>query len=495
MTSPTPGRHHSVPGSRLPRSRHHPAAIYGAAAYGGNGPGDLSDGPIGTAPRMTFLYDPPATATQTTIPAPPDGVQPRRGGHHQQSDCQRVPAFRSSRILLLPGPDQPIGVLTFNADWQGGQDPLTQRNDATIHDYYIEAEGPATLSVAAINCTNWNVTTKNPAVGNWLAVSINGSPFVNICTDQTVNNVGTIKAPATLVLTPANADDTIVPPALGGGGREVKLTFLTKAFSNRPPAERYPTGNYNAQVYVWSSRAKNSVPGYCVGSDFFIDPPSTTTASPVCTVSSAAASSANPYPLAPITLQQMFNVNLSVFDTTQNIQITPNACPTGGIAPGQIVPLFATVSNSENVGTGNRRRLTVLVRSRTIRTSSSTAIRPVRTLSGHWFRGLRTRNIRRAARKARLLSTLVLCRWVEPRCGCRYHQQYGTDLANAIRSSQSVRHQSGRHGYLLRLPSDGYSGLVQFEPVGCGSDQNTLARRASACSAVRSPAFRRSPAR
>jgi hypothetical protein len=52
-------------------------------------------------------------------------------------------------------------------------------------------------------------------------------------------------------------------------------------------------------------------------------------------------------------MEQTFNVTLSVFDTTQIIQITPNSCPTGGINPGAIVPIFATVSNSENVGTGN----------------------------------------------------------------------------------------------------------------------------------------------
>jgi hypothetical protein len=50
---------------------------------------------------------------------------------------------------------------------------------------------------------------------------------------------------------------------------------------------------------------------------------------------------------------QTFNVTLFVFDTTQIIQITPNACPTNGIVPGQTIPLTATISNSENLDTGN----------------------------------------------------------------------------------------------------------------------------------------------
>ena len=110
-----------------------------------------------------------------------------------------------------------------------------------------------------------------------------------------------------------------------------------------------PTGLYTATVYVWATRAKNSVPGYCLGSDFAVDGGSPT----ICAPSSAAiASSTNPNPEVVVTNQQFFNVSLFVFDTTQVIQITPNSCPTGGVTNG--ITEFATIGGiSENLFTGN----------------------------------------------------------------------------------------------------------------------------------------------
>ena len=349
------------------------AALWGASAYALNGPGDLSGGlpsyspglpnlasvPTAATPSMTFLYDAGTILTQTSGPL---------------TGCSITPCNLSVEQGLSPiRPDQPLYAGTaFNGEWQGGQDPLTQRNDATVHDYYVTAEGQATLSVAAINCTHWAGSDKRAEVGNWLAVEIldaSKTPdgvtknYTPICSDATVNGangsilVGTAAAAKATYCNKGCTfgtgigDDSAVPPAVGG--QKIVLDFLTLAYSNRKQLNGIPTGLYTAQVYVWSTRAKNSVPGYCLGasmpaSNNGVDP------TPLCGAgsSSAIASSSNPYPLVPVTAAQTFNVSLMVFDTTQIIQLTPNTCPTGGIITGNVTE-FATVANPENLFTGN----------------------------------------------------------------------------------------------------------------------------------------------
>jgi len=361
---------------------------YGAAAYLGNGPGDLSGGGIGATPNMTFLYD--AGTVLTIIP-------------NALSQCNHNPADITNALpnecnlsieqnLAPTRPDQPAGVQTFNAEFQGGQDPLTQRNDATVHDYYVSAEGPATISVAAINCTNWNATTHLNSVGNWLGVQMGGvslnaagaptpTAYTPICTDLTASTIGTVRAPATgcaagcTYKTGATiGDDGALPGAVGG--QKIVLDFVTKAYTGgcsaqaaspttgsttcttasgvgpRAALNGIPTGLYTADVYVWSTRAKNSVPGYCLGAS--MPAASATTGAdpiPLCATSTGAASSANPNPEVLVSGQQTFKVTLFVFDTTQVIQITPNTCPVGGITTSTTE--FATVANSENLFTGN----------------------------------------------------------------------------------------------------------------------------------------------
>jgi hypothetical protein len=108
---------------------------------------------------------------------------------------------------------------------------------------------------------------------------------------------------------------------------------------------------YTAQVFVWATRAKNSVPGYCLGASMpaspnGIDP------TPLCTPSTTAiASTANPNPEVLVQNIQTFNISLLVFDTTQTIQITPNTCPAGGV--NNTITEFANVQQSENDFTGN----------------------------------------------------------------------------------------------------------------------------------------------
>jgi len=346
-------------------------AISAAVAYTGNGPGDGTTGP-GPGPNMTMLYD--VGTIQSPQISAQQGLDPTR-------------------------PDQPAYAgSNFNADYQGGADPITQRNDATIHKYYTTAEGAATISVAAINCTAGSQGSNifnsagalNANVGNWLAVQIgniapNGtSPYTPICTNLTAANIGSavyttgqtgvtaakVTAPATFCKSGCTfgstsnfvSDDTSMElgsyPLSGTiNGQQVALDFLAKAFSDRPQYNGIPTGLYTAQVFVWSTRAKNTVPGYCLGANMLVSP----TGGDIGPCDSllaadgnpATGNSANPNPLVDVQNIQTFNVTLFVFDTTQIIQITPNACPTNGIVPGQTIPLTATVANSENLDTGN----------------------------------------------------------------------------------------------------------------------------------------------
>jgi hypothetical protein len=322
-------------------------AAYGATAYALNGPGDFSGGPVtytnaglfsvptASTPNMTFLYD--AGTVQT-------------------------PSVAAQQGLLTTRPDSAPFLTTFNSDFQGGADAASQRNDATVHDYYVTAEGAATLSVEAINCTNWT----NPAVGNWLAVDINAvnGTYTPICTSHTAATVGTSTAPATFCQAGCTYGGTGVgilddasqtPGALDG--EQITLDFLTKAFSNRPAANGIPTGLYTAQVYVWSTRAKNVAPGYCLGASMpaspnGIDP------TPLCGSTGGisptnGATDNNPHPEILVSQEQTFNVTLYVFDTTQIIQITPNSCPASGFVGGTPVTQFVTVANSENLFTGN----------------------------------------------------------------------------------------------------------------------------------------------
>lgn len=366
-------------------------AISGAAAYAGNGPGDLSNGGIGTAPQMTFLYDSGTVLTITPTPGFTEcntaGSEATLLANAPTNWCNLSP----EQNLVPTRPDQPHapGAPAFNAEWEGGVNPVTQRNDATVHDYYVTAEGAATLSVAAVNCTHWQTGDHIPAVGNWLAVLIgnSSSTYTPICTDNTPANLGTTPAvlwngsvdvPSAYNTAAANycatpiactyttsldpvagitntgiVDDAGNPPTASGafiGGQQITLDFMTLAFSNRPAMNGIPTGAYSAQVFVWSTRAKNVVPGYCLGASFpasplGIDP------FPPCTPSVVGpASTANPNPEVVVSNQQMFTVSLLVFDTTQVIQLTPNTCPTA--ISGEFSE-FATVANPENLFTGN----------------------------------------------------------------------------------------------------------------------------------------------
>ena len=328
-----------------------PAFPYGATAYALNGPGDLSGGPVtytnagffsvptASTPNISFLYD---------------------------SGTVQTPNISAQQGLLTTRPDSSLAA--FNADSQGGADPATQRNDATVHDYYVTAVGPATLSVEAIGCTNFT----NPSVGNWLAVAVGGSAtYTPICTSHTAATVGTSRAPVVAcnsALQPLCAgtpgaysggngtgivDDAAPYPA--PGGEQIALDFLAKAFSDRTGANGIPTGLYTANVYVWSTRAKNSVPGYCVGASIPASGTNGTDPSPLCSANgtSGPATDSNPNPEILIQQEQMFTVSLMVFDTTQVIQITPNSCPTNGFVSQTPVTQFITVANSENLDTGN----------------------------------------------------------------------------------------------------------------------------------------------
>jgi len=340
-----------------------------AAAYSGNGPGDLSGGQAeGLAPNLTFLYD--SGTVQFPSLAAAEGLATTR------PDCPTA----------FPGlPAVVFAICTYNSDNQGFADPATQRNDATLHSYYIAdpgpvfVEGPATLSVAAINCTSYT----NPAVGNWLSVAnlaVPGGPtYTPICTSQSVNGVGanpavgTVMAPfVTSLVSPLMPPDPSVlnpgnpPNFIGGNGvaggafyNQVPLDFKVTPFTDRPIANGIPTGLYTAQVFVWSTRAKNSVPGYCLGASMGSDP-NATGSNPLCGVlptapfgATGGASDPNPHPEVPVTYGQTFNVSLYVFDTTQIVQITPNSCPTTGFISGTPVTQFVTVANSENLDTGN----------------------------------------------------------------------------------------------------------------------------------------------
>ena len=86
-------------------------------------------------------------------------------------------------------------------------------------------------------------------------------------------------------------DDAALPGAVGG--QKIPLDFKTFAFSNRPALNGIPTtpSLYTADVYVWSTRVKNSVPGYCLGASMpassLVDGSDPT---PLCVTSTAAAS-------------------------------------------------------------------------------------------------------------------------------------------------------------------------------------------------------------
>jgi hypothetical protein len=274
----------------------------------------------------------------------------------------QTPSIAAQQGLVTSRPDLPAGVTAFNSDFQGGADPTTQRNDATVHDYYVTSEGAATLSVEAINCTNYT----NPAVGNWLAVDIGavGGTYTPICTNHTAATVGTATAPATFCTvgctyggTGSGILDDNNPTPGAAAGEQIILDFLTKAFSDRAAANGIPTGLYTAQVYVWSTRAKNVAPGYCLGASMpaspnGIDP------TPLCGSKNGisptnGATDNNPNPEILVSQEQTFNVTLYVFDTTQIIQITPNSCPAAGFTSQTPVTQFVTVANSENLFTGN----------------------------------------------------------------------------------------------------------------------------------------------
>jgi len=290
---------------------------------------------------MTFLYDAGTVSTPNVAAQFPNSELTTR------PDCPGVP------------PAVPPASCPFNSDSQGGVDPATQRNDATVHDYYVSAEGAATLSVEAVGCTNYT----NNAVGNWLSVSVGGSAtYTPICTANTATTVGTVKAPVTACLAPNTCTynggaGTGISDDINNG-EQIYLDFKTAPFGNRPQANGIPTGLYTAQVYVWSTRAKNSVPGYCLGASM---PPSGAGGvdpSPLCGAMNGAnptgsASDNNPHPEILVQLQQTFMVTLYVFDTTQIVQITPNSCPTNGFVSATPVTEFVTVANSENLNTGN----------------------------------------------------------------------------------------------------------------------------------------------
>jgi len=112
-----------------------------------------------------------------------------------------------------------------------------------------------------------------------------------------------------------------------------------------------PTGLYTAQVFVWATRAKNSVPGYCLGASMPASP-NGVDPTPLCSPSTTAiASTANPNPEVLVQNVQSFNISLLVFDTTQTIQITPNTCPGTGV--NNTITEFANVQQPENDFTGN----------------------------------------------------------------------------------------------------------------------------------------------
>jgi hypothetical protein len=273
----------------------------------------------------------------------------------------QTPSIAAQQGLLTTRPDSPL--TTFNSDSQGGADPATQRNDATVHDYYVDAVGPATLSVEAINCTNY----ANLAVGNWLAVQVGGSGgYTPICTAHTAATVGTSRAPVVACDTALQPACAGTPGAYSGGngtgivddinnGEQIALDFLAKAFSDRTGANGIPTGLYTANVYVWSTRAKNSVPGYCLGASIPASGTNGTDPTPLCSANGTTngAADSNPNPEILVQQQQMFTVTLMVFDTTQVIQITPSSCPTGGFVSATPVSQVVTVANSENLNTGN----------------------------------------------------------------------------------------------------------------------------------------------
>ncbi len=201
-------------------------ALYAAQVYTGNGTGDLTGNP----PIMTFLYD------VGTVSSPNLSVQ--QG--------------------LVPTRPELTGLANYNANNQGGTDPLTQRNDATLHDYYTTAEGAAAINVEAINCTGLS----DPTVGNWLSVSIAGGTYWPICTNNTPATVGTVKAPAR-GWTTATGDGTtaVTIPDDTNNGTQISLDFKAMAFSRRPALNGIPTGLYKATVYVWSTPREERHPG------------------------------------------------------------------------------------------------------------------------------------------------------------------------------------------------------------------------------------------
>ena len=281
-------------------------------------PGGAIVAGAGPAPVMTFLYD---VGTVLAITPGPVTACSKFAGDPTNSATANERNLSIEQNLAPSRPDQPTGVTTFNADWQGGQDPLPQRNDATVHDYYVTAEGGATISVAAVNCTGWGLNgVHNTTIGNWLAVKIGGGSSWNpsvangnaignpdpaiyqpICTDLTPATVGTLAAPVTGcpqngctfkttgVLGASIGDDAANPGA--PGRQQIPLDFIAKAFTGgcnnnvavpnpatglttcttvagvgpRVAFNGVPTGFYTAQVYVWSTRAKNVEPGYCLG--------------------------------------------------------------------------------------------------------------------------------------------------------------------------------------------------------------------------------------
>ena len=339
-------------------------ALYGAAAYFANGPGDVP-GTIGsqtptTVPNMNFLYDAGTVQSPNLAPQPPNSLATTRNDSAQPN-------------------------LAFNSDFQGGIDPESQRNDVTLHDYYIEAEGAATLSIGAVNCTGWGIQPAggllhNNAVGPWLTVSVASAPlnlaptgYLPICTDLTPATIGTTLAGASGTAFGSQASGVVTACPLGcnfvlpasnwddtGGftghptGQKVALDFLAKAFTNRTAANGIPTGFYTATVYVWSTRAKNSAPGYCLGASMPTSPLGLDPV-PLCGSKSSTgpATDTNPNPEVLVGSEQMFNVSLYVFDTTQIVQITQSSCPTSGFVSNTPVTQFVTVANSENLFTAN----------------------------------------------------------------------------------------------------------------------------------------------
>ncbi len=195
----------------------------------------------------------------------------------------------------------PTFTYTYDVGVVNAGNPAAQRNDATVLDYVTPAVSNVTLYVSAA------CSSVNGASANWLGVQFNNldpTP-VPICTATAPG--GTV-APRLLLL-PANNTNT---------DNSVNTMLLFTALAKTAvltPAQMAPNGNgmapgtYIATVTVWSSRAKNTVPN--------------------------------------VAAQQTFTVTLFVFDSTQAIQITPSA---QNVSPGQIIPLTATVANSQAVG-------------------------------------------------------------------------------------------------------------------------------------------------